>query len=115
MKKIILRKMRFNPHEVKPTIRKLQKFGKLIKTQNWSFLMFGFNLTSHGLNLIWRKMFNESLKLNSSLLDILYSWYTPRKYYTTRYTRTYVWRDQSVLIVPTNLEQGSGMRTSYNS
>ena len=39
MKKIILRKMRFNPHEVKPNIGKLQKLGKLIKTQNWSFLM----------------------------------------------------------------------------
>ena len=57
MKKIIFCERIFNPHKVRLSIGKLEI---------WKFMSFHF--TSLGLNLISRKLSNESLKWNSSIL-----------------------------------------------
>ena len=73
MKKIILPEMRFNSCEMRLDIRKLWKTRKTRILSFYEFSNIYFNLTSRGLILISRKLFNVSLKWNSSLLDILCS------------------------------------------
>ena len=48
MKKIILREMRFNPHEVKPNIENWENSQRL----KFQFAYVWFNMTTCGSNLV---------------------------------------------------------------